>query len=108
MQMEDKEQYIAHKCINNIEDMEEIKEDLEDYNYEFLLLYKIFLRNIEKMDLEDKEHFKNLIKDNLDFDSEQLYNKLNKEIKIDNKVILEEEKNIYNEILKELEELGEI
>lgn len=108
MDLEDKEQYIAHKCINNIEDMEEIKEDLEDYNYEFLLLYKIFLRNIEKMNTEDKEHFKNLIKDSLDFDSEKLYNKINKEIKIDNKVILEEEKEIYNEILKELEELGEI
>ena len=40
--MEDKEKYIAHKCINNIEDMEEIKEDLEDYNYEFLLLLLVF------------------------------------------------------------------
>ena len=105
--MEDKKGYIAHKCINNIEDMEEIKEDLEDYNYEFLLLYKIFLRNIKKMNIEDKEHFKKLIKESLAFDSEQLYNDLNKKFKIDYKDVLKEEKNIYNQILQELEELEE-
>ena len=107
--MEDKKGYIAHKCINNIEDMEEIKEDLEeeDYYYHFLLLYKIFLRNIKKMNLEDKEHFKKLIKESLAFDSEQLYNDLNKKFKIDYKDVIKEEKNIYNEILQELEELEE-
>ena len=107
--MEDKKGYIAHKCINDIEDLEEIKEDLEeeDYYYHFLLLYKIFLRNIKKMDLENKEHFKKLIKESLAFDSEQLYNDLNKEFKIDYKDVIKKEKNIFNEILQELEELEE-